>query len=342
MKKLTMTILLVLLTGCIDDPVVNTIPGEYQQEYTLLWNLFNDEYVGFALKQTDWDALFEEYLAQAQALDSREEMTALTIALLGNLEDCNVSLFDPSWNQIPAFEPEISVNFDMDVLMSYLEPGGYQWMQTGIWGYCLAGPDSVPYFVVSSWDPSLNISLFDNVLLPLLEEPGVIIDLRMNSLGAQGPASNFVRRFVDQIRVGHMDQERSGSESHELADPVPVNLIPRGWHFQGQVVLLTGETNSGVCEMFICDMGELPNVISVGDTTLGAGNWSFQYRELVDGWRVSCPTLTLLRADSTPVEGNGVPPDIFVDVTEDDFQAGIDPVLEYAFEYLNAEVPSKL
>ncbi len=49
MKRSALFFLLVMAgSGCIDDPVQNTLPGAYQQEFELLWNLFDEYYVGFA------------------------------------------------------------------------------------------------------------------------------------------------------------------------------------------------------------------------------------------------------------------------------------------------------
>lgn len=113
-------------------------------------------------------------------------------------------------------------------------------------------------------------------------------------------------------------------------------MIPRGWHYQGQVILLTGEGNTGSSEVFICDMAEFPHVTTVGDTTGGSGNWQTEAWLLPDGWHIVCPVVTLARADSSLVERTGVFPDHLVEATEADFQSGYDPVLEYALDIAKA------
>lgn len=336
MKRLLLPAILSLGTGCIDDPVTGTIPGEYQQEFMLIWNLFDENYVGFAISGYNWDAVYATYLQESRDVQSREEMTELTLALLAGLQDDHVRLVSPGGNTIPSWEPDVFVNCSEEVLMNYLEPWGFQWKQQDVWGYCLAGTDSVPYFVLKSLHPELNLSLFDNILLPLTDEPVLIIDARLCNEGADGTASNLVRRFADSARMVHMTRQRIGPSSWELADPQPVYVIPRGWHYQGQVILLTGEGNSGTSEVLICDMAEFPHVTTIGDTTGGSGNWQTGAWLLPDGWHVTCPVVTLTRTDTSIVEGSGVFPDHYVEATESDFQSGIDPVLEHALDMAKA------
>ncbi len=336
MKRVYLLALIVQATGCIDDPVTNTIPGEYEQEYQLIWNLFDGNYVGFAVSGFNWNAVYDTYLQQSRQVQSREEMTELTLSLLAGLQDRHVCLVDPGGNTMPSWQPDLFINCSEEVLMNYLEPWGFQWTQEDVWGYCQAGTDSVPYFVLKSLHPELNLSLFDNILLPLIDEPVLIFDARLCSEGADGTASNLVRRFADIERTVHMTRHRVSGSSWELAEPQPVYVIPRGWHYQGQVILLTGEGNTGSSEVFICDMAEFPHVTTVGDTTGGSGNWQTEAWLLPDGWHIVCPVVTLARADSSLVEGTGVFPDHLVEATEADFQSGYDPVLEYALDIAKA------
>jgi carboxyl-terminal processing protease len=320
-------------TGCIDSPATSSDPDLYVNEFELIWGLFDSEYIGFAVKGIDWDAVYTQYLPQAEQVSSREGMTALTTDMLGSLVDCYVWLLDPQYEKIGTYTPDIHMNFDMDVLMDYLEPWGFEWKQEDMWGFCFAGSDSIPYFVFCTWDDDFNISLFDNVLEPLLDRPGLIIDIRMNPGGSELPVNKVVRRYVDQLRTGHLTQQRLNSETHDLTDPVPVQLHPRSWYFGNHVLLLTGEYNTGASEQFICDMAVLPQVTLVGDTTLGASDWPEVYWPLPEEWSVTCPARTVLRPDTTYIEGVGIPPEIYVEATEDDFQSGIDPILEYAVNW---------
>jgi hypothetical protein len=334
-----LALLLLLLCGCIDSPATTEPPGQYASEFQLIWDLFDSEYVGFEVKGIDWDAIYDQYGPLADTVTSREGMTTLTLSMLGTLHDYHVRLIDPSFSQILTYSPDILHNYDMDVLMAYLEPWGFEWMQDSTWGYCLAGPDSIPYFVITSWSSEFNISLFDDLLQPALGRPGLIIDVRMNPGGSEAAVDNMVRRFVDELRVGYLWQERIGAGIHDLTPPEPHELHPRAWFFGNPVIVLAGQMNADASEEFVCDMAELPLVAVIGDTTLGAMDWPAGYWQLPDNWYVTCPSRTVLRPDTIYIEDAGIPPDVYVEATEADFAAGIDPVLEYAFEELGAQPP---
>lgn len=331
--------LVLMQPGCIDSPATTPAPGEFVSEFELVWSLFDEEYVGFEVKGIDWEAVHDQYRPLADTITCREGMTALTLSMLSTLHDYNVCLIDPSFSPILTYSPDILHNYDMDVLMTYLEPCGFEWMQDSTWGYCLAGPDSIPYFVITAWSSEFNISLFDDLLQPALDRPGLIIDARMNPGGSEASVDNLVRRFVDELRVGYLWQERVGPSTHDLTTPETHELHPRTWFFGNPVIVLAGQLNADACEEFICDMAELPQVTIIGDTTLGAMDWPGGYWELPDNWYVTCPSRTIMRPDMTYIEDTGIPPEIFVEATEADFAAGMDPVLEYAFEELGVQPP---
>jgi len=332
-------LLLILPVGCIDNPATTQPPDPFVSEYQLLWELFDTEYVGFQVKGIDWGQVRAEYADAAADVSSMEEMIGLAQSMLAELEDRHVELIGPEGDTLPSWDPGYFVNADPAVLMGYLEPCGFVWMQPEVWGFCLAGPDSIPYFLVTEWDGSFNTSLLDNVLEPLLDSPGLILDVRLCEEGTEGAVDNVVRRFVDQVRIGHLLQERTDPGTHDLSDPTPCLLHPRSWGFDAPVALLTGEANSGAGEVFACDMAELPQVALIGDTTRGSGDWPAVAWGLPEGWTVTCPERTVLRPDSSYIEGDGVPPDIVVESASADFENGFDPVLEYAFAWLGAQPP---
>jgi len=330
---------LTAFSGCIDNPAASEPPDVYEAEFQLLWDLFDSRYVGFQASGTDWNALYEQFKPQAEDVSSREEMTALTIDLLSNLQDRGITLYDPAWNSEKPYSPPVFTNCSLEVLLDYLSPWGFQWMQEDVWGYCPVGADSVPFFVFVSWDGGMNLSLFDNILFQLQDEPAVILDIRLSQGGQQGPLVNVARRFVDQPRIGFLTQQRLNAQTHDLTTPAAYNLIPRGWHYGGAVVVLAGGLDGASSEMFLSCMSSLPQVTIIGDTTMGSANWPSELWELPDGYHVAVPSQIFLLPDTTMIEGTGILPDIAVEATEEDFTEGVDPVLEYAFQWIGAEPP---
>ncbi len=332
-------IMLLILPCCIDSPATMEAPNEYIAEFELIWNLFDSKYVGFEIKDVDWSAVYEEFSQQANGITSDEEMLDFIIRMLSTLHDTHVNIINPEAGTVPTFEPQIQTNCDLDLVLEYLAPWGFQWMQDSVWGYCLAGSDSIPYFIITSWDAEINISLFDDILHPLMNRPGLIIDSRLCHEGADGAMRNLTRRFVDVLRTGYLQQKRLNEEGHELTAPEPIYFYPMAWQFDNSTVVLTGELNTGASELFACAMAELPHVGLIGDSTAGSANWPVTYWELPNDRWVTCPGTTFLRPDTTYIEGVGIPPDVYVEATQEDFASGVDPVLEYAFLWLGAVPP---
>ncbi|MBD3370371.1 hypothetical protein GF402_08425 [Candidatus Fermentibacteria bacterium] len=330
-----------ILCGCIDSPATTEPPNPYASELELLWELFDGEYAGFRTSGVDWQGVLQSYLPLADTVSSEEGMTYLMSDLLGELSDPSVVLISPQGDTLRPFDPSAEQNCDLDLLLGYLEPWDFQWRQEGIWGFCLAGEDSAGYVVFESWDAGLNVSLFDNLLQTVPVEPGLIIDARLCGGGVESSVYKVVRRFVDVQRAGYLWRERQGAGTQDLTDPEPFWMVPRPWRYQGEVVVLSGGANRGQAEAFPCMMGQLPQVTVIGDTTLGAGNWPADTFELTGDRQALCPVRVVLRPDSEAIQGAGVPPDLYVEATEDDFSQGIDPVLEEAFELLDARPPDR-
>ena len=80
-------------------------------------------------------------------------------------------------------------------------------------------------------------------------------------------------------------------------------------------------------------MREMPNVLVAGDTT-GGSSGNPQTYQLGGGWTYTVSTWIEYTAQRQVIEDRGIDPDIFVPTSAADFQKGIDPVLDWAIQYL--------
>jgi tricorn protease len=64
--------------------------------------------------------------------------------------------------------------------------------------------------------------------------------------------------------------------------------------------------------------------------------------QLMDGSSIRTPGSGLWNVNGTNLENYGVPPDIYVDNTPEDFQKGRDAQLEKAVEVLKEEIKKKI
>jgi hypothetical protein len=329
-------VLFLILSSCIDDPPTHPEINDYQSYIELVWELYDQKYVSFDVKNVDWDAVHDVYSQLAEDVGSFDELQDLIIEMVGTLEDKNAFL--EGVTTYPTYSPEIEVNYVDSVLMELLEPWEFQWSDAN-WGYCVI--DTIPYFAIRHFEYYFTFQSFRDELLKHVDAPGMIIDMRMSDGISLVPSEQIPCVFTDQYGIAFFTQHRTGPEHNDLS-PLSIHEVsPRSWAYTKPVVLLTGEQNIGAAEAFALLMKQLSHVTVIGDTTGGGGNipgyFAQRYWPLWNDWTITCPFSRVFTADTISIEGNGILPDIYVQTTPADFLAGHDPVLEYAIEWIAEE-----
>lgn len=319
-----------LLVGCGDDAPTRSASGLYVDDFDRFWQRFDRGYSYFAYKGIDWNAAYETYRPRAEAVTSTQELVALLREMVAPLRDLHVYFRGPEGHHSTYVSP-YRHNFDGTVLARYLGAG--DWRRHGsFWGTAVF--DDVPYLSISSWRAgSLEIGDFDAVLEDLRDAPALVFDVRANDGGSDGLAFRVAGRFTSQRVLAEYTHYRAGPEHTDFTPLTARYLSPRGtWQYEGRVALLVGRGCFSSNESFISAMREIATVTVLGDTTGGAtGNP--QIHDLRDGWTYSVPRWIAYTADERVIEWNGIPPDILVPATPEDFAAGRDRVLEYALDW---------
>lgn len=323
--------------SCIDDPPTHPEISEYRSYLDLVWELYDQKYVGFDGKSVDWDGIHQQYSDMAAAADSTDELMEVVAAMVGELRDRNAFLASYE-GLVLTYGDDVEPNFDESVLMDYLEPWDFQWDSSlGVmWGSCVI--DTIPYFAIRHFDFFFTFMHFRDKVVANLDAPGMILDIRMSDGISLVPAEQVPGLFTDQNIDGFLTQYRTGPEHDDLSPLELHSISARPWAFTKPIVVLAGEQNIGPAEAFLSVMTRMTHVTFIGDTTGGGGNtpgyMDQQYWPVWDFWEITCPFARVLQADTTSIEGAGILPDIYVEATGDDFAAGEDPVLEYAIEYI--------
>lgn len=328
-----------ILSSCIDDPPTHPEIIDYQSYLDLVWELYDQKYVGFDETDVDWNALHDGYSQRAGNVDSYDELQCLITEMVGKLEDKNAWFLIPSQQGIvPTYSPDIEVNYVDSVLMELLEPWEFQWFDLN-WGHCVI--DTIPYFAIKQFDYFFSFMHFTDEVRMYLDAPGMIIDIRMSDGVSLIPAEQIPGVFADQFRTSFFTQYRTGPEHDDLSELAIHETSPLAWAYTKPVVLLTGEQNIGPAEALASLMGQFCHVTIIGDTTGGGGNTPGYlnqiYWPLWESTSITCPLARVFTADTVAIEGNGILPDIYVRTTPADFLAGHDPVLEYAIEWIAQE-----
>ena len=103
-----------------------------------------------------------------------------------------------------------------------------------------------------------------------------------------------------------------------------------GLRWQRKVVVLTNRRTYSAANSFVMFLKGLENVTIVGDTTGGGAGMPFS-SELPNGWGVRFSACPMYDRYMQMTE-MGISPDVKVDITTEDYQRGVDTILETAIE----------
>lgn len=335
LKKLLIPAIFTFLAGCFHNPSAANTPGEYYDMFAQVWEIYEADYPEFTSKNVDWKELFYIYSPLAAQAESAEElMMEVVLPMLGELRDSHVNTYVPGHGATPTYSQDIQKNYHAGVLLAnYLQPAGFTGWVNSV-GYCI--PESLPYLSINGWGTGTDTNAVKNFIELCIDEPAIILDVRMNGGGNSTLIGSVSGMFTDNVEQAWIFRSRNGPGYDDVYNII-VNTHPNGNTFySGIVYLLIGEYSASACEGFILHMSNLDNVVMLGDTTWGAVNCPYKF-ELSNGCAVNAISWTARTVDNEVVESVGIAPDIYVEATEEDFAQGIDPVLEYAIDLVNSQ-----
>ena len=311
--------------GPISPPVDNDL---FVSEFDTFWDAFDATYPYFVFKGIDWDQARATFRPQAEAARTRDELVALLVEMVAPLRDLHVYFEAPSGDRVATYEPTGFVNWDRDTWLATIAPTDWNQLKPNL-GFARLG--GVPYIAIGAWNPNqFTNGDFDTILEQFRDDPAIILDVRPNGGGSDNLALLVAARFATAPVAVEFFQFRDGPEHADLGPFLERTLEPMGeWQFEGTVMVLSGRGVFSSNESFISAMRELPNVTIVGDTTGGASG-NPQLLQLGGGWQYTVSRWIAYTADMEVIEWNGIPPDIYVATTPNDFAQLRDPVLEAA------------
>ena len=182
----------------------------------------------------------------------------------------------------------------------------------------------IGYLHIRSMDaPSLR--RFERDLVENHDKKALIIDQRFNPGGG-------IDQELLEILSQHQYQYTKGRDSIAITRPQQA--------FFGPMVVMENERSTSDAEVFPDGFRTLGLGKVVGKTTYGAVIGTGAFR-LLDGSSVRTPGTGLWNVKGYNLENYGVPPDVDVDNTPEDFLAGRDAQLEKAVEVLKEEIKAK-
>src|SRR5262249_45285191 len=169
---------------------------------------------------------------------------------------------------------------------------------------------------------SESLRQFERDLVENHSKKPLIIDQRFNPGGG-------IDQELLQILSQRQYQYTKGRDSVQITRPQQA--------FFGPMVVMENERSTSDAEVFPDGFRTLGLGKVVGTTTYAAVIGTVSYR-LLDGSQIRTPGTGLWNVKGYNLENYGVPPDVAVDNTPDDFLVGRDAQLEKAVEILKQQI----
>ena len=330
MRKFLLPVISLLLAismaGCVDEDSFDDTP---QGNFEALWKIMDEHYCFFDYKEqtlgVDWTEVYNRYKPMVNGADT-EQLFEVLSAMLAELKDGHVNLssgFDYGRNW--AWKEDYPTNFSDTLYNRYI--GTDYRIASGIYYRTL--DDNIGYMRVSSFENEPGDGNLDEILLHFIACRSLIIDIRSNGGGLVTAAEKLASRFTNEdILVGYI-QHKTGT-GHNDFSPLEERRLKPSSHMRWQkpVFVLTNRGVFSAANEFVMYMKQCPKVTVIGDKTGGGAGMPFT-SELPNGWGVRFSAVPMYDVDKNSTE-HGIEPDIYCSLTGEDFQKGLDTIIEQA------------
>ncbi|HEY6827447.1 MAG TPA: S41 family peptidase [Gemmatimonadaceae bacterium] len=313
-RKLVLVVGALAATACAEPTLVAPADKSYASLFDQMWHETDLTYSMFTIKHVNWDSVGAVYRPRAIAAQSDLAFARVLSDMLSSLHDRHVSL-TPGRGAMPLTYQAASdyqpLDFDSTLvervyLTRRLSAAVVPHFHAG-WLSPTVAYIRFPNFVGSDWGGELDAALDS-----LQSAKQLVIDVRCNPGGNYELALDLAGRFTDQTGVFGYVRIRNGPKHDDLTDPIAEMLRPTGRRrFTGPIYLLTNRRVFSSAENFALALHQLPNVVTVGDTTGGSSGRPVT-RELANGWTYELSTWIEYTADHRVVEDAGVAPALVV------------------------------
>lgn len=325
---------LLLMAGCEATVLGPEVRATNEAVFDEVWNSVDRHYAAFTIKDVDWSDVYRRYRPAVDTLSGDRQLYETLCGMLHELEDGHVTLRSPYDTCIFPGVSEAPRHFNPNLIRSDYVRDARRTPESGLTYGRIS--DDVGYLHISSFGTGDRAwsGEIDDVLEVLGPVASLVVDVRNNGGGSLRLAEDVAGRFADESRVYAYVEYRDGPSHANLSAPEPLELVPRGERqFVRPIALLTNRYCFSACEGFVLAMGELPHVVSVGDTT-GGGFGNPLGRELPNGWTYRVPVWLMSTSDREYLEGIGIAPDVPSVITPTDVERARDTTLETALGHL--------
>jgi hypothetical protein len=329
-------VVLLLSASCVreEDYITDDTP---EGNFEALWKILDENYCFFDYKQKeyglDWNEVYTRYQSRIRSKMTDEQLFEVLNEMLRELRDGHTNLYAKHdvgryWDWFESYP----ANFSDSIQRNYL---GTDYRISSTIRYKILD-DNVGYMYIPNFSTEPGDGNLNQVIKYLQTCNGLIVDVRNNGGGLLSAAEKVAQRFTEEkVLVGYI-QHKSGTGHNDFSTPVAQYVEPSdGIRWQKKVCVLTNRQSYSSTNDFVGIMKAFSNVTLVGDRT-GGGSGLPMSLELPNGWSVRFSSSPMYDADMQCNEF-GIDPDVKVDITSEDYNRGVDTIIETARKLLNNE-----
>ncbi len=336
--SISIVFLLYLLVGCRDVFMGDEPSAESRVDmFETLWSDFDQHYACFELRGCNWDSLYEVYRPQIDESMSEDELWAVIVEMLNQLDDQHISIQSIQNGYTTRYfvsgmeKVYQNVWFSENYLYQYLEDE-VVCEHRDVFHSKIKGKN-IGYLYVGAMT-GYDIDILHRGLEAVTQYENIILDLRINYGGTYAYVQAIASWLSNSDDVIWGVQVRNGPNYNDFGEKEWVRNKKAKNPYTGKIIVLTNRGTVSAGEWAVESLRISDNVTVIGDTTAGSLSTVSMARFLPNGWQYKYAVQRITRADGTSYEGVGLHPDIIIKNTSNTFANKTDSVMVMAIEYI--------
>lgn len=338
MKSFVINLFLIftlLFSSCVtEDEFDNTPQGNFEA----LWKIIDERYCFFDYKNKeyglDWDKIHTEYANRITNSMTNKQLFDVLSDMVNELHDGHVNLVSKDRiSQYREWYDAYPRNFNDSIQSNYL---GKDYNYASGMKYTIL-PQNIGYIYLGSFESAVGSGNLDEILNSLSICNGLIIDVRNNGGGNLTTADKLAERFTNEkIPAGYITY-KTGPGHNSFSNPEPLYLEePKSRvRWQKKAAVLTNRRCFSATNDFVNKMHQIDKVTIIGDKTGGGSGLPFS-SEIPNGWSIRFSASPIYGPNMEDLEF-GINPDIKVNISSEDYNRGIDTIIETAIAFLSKD-----
>lgn len=338
----TLLLLALLFSACEKALIEPTKSSSAEKNFEIFWNDINNTYPFFSYDHVDWQAVYNSNRPLVNASTTDDELFEIFKNMLRPLLDGHISLKKPNgetWANERHYQYSSNFSFSL-VRIKYLSnkvnyvtaPDYSDKTKTDTvirYGFINS---NILYFNVETFLTSLPIrDTLRNIVKRNPQLIGVIMDMRSNGGGILSSAQKLASYFTGTSQLYGYLKNKTGPLDNNFSDNYGLYTQNDGLGSFGAkpMAILTNRYDFSATEHFVMATRDLTNVTTIGDTTGGAFSPIIQ-RTLPNGIQYTVVSSITTDKQNRVFEKTGLAPEIYKQLTNLDFLAGKDPLVDAA------------